>query len=151
MSIDDYVFRHHGVVDRDFPAERYESYTDEAEEANRQQLVQILHEGARDVVIDYSFYSHAARDEYRELVATEGRGRYRGECCCGDAGLQMLFKAGWLGDSLRTGLQLSWYISTEQSRRCGSGSAPDRRRGQSCWPKGAPSWAIPTVSSQGAC
>jgi hypothetical protein len=39
-------------------------------------LVEVVREGMRDVVLDLSFWSKRSRDEYRELVREEGKGRY---------------------------------------------------------------------------
>ena len=78
FSIDQYVFDHKGVYGKDFPPEMYEEYLDEAEDALKQKLSGILEAGKEDAVLDYSFWSRARRDDYRNLISAHGAGAYQG-------------------------------------------------------------------------
>jgi predicted kinase len=80
FSIDTYVFEHHGAYGKDYAADMYEPYQDEAEDALRNQLKDILRAGQRDVVLDYSFWEKETRDEYRSIIEQEGQGLYHSEC-----------------------------------------------------------------------
>ncbi|KAH2834957.1 hypothetical protein KXV85_005487, partial [Aspergillus fumigatus] len=55
LSIDAYVYSHHGLWNVDYPKEHYEKYQEEAEAALRQQLVHILQHDDANVVLDFSF------------------------------------------------------------------------------------------------
>ncbi len=79
MSIDTYIFEHHGTYGRDYPTNKYEDFQDEAETALKSQLGAILRVGIRDVVLDYSFYSKDTRDEYRDMIHEYGGGLYDGK------------------------------------------------------------------------
>lgn len=77
LSIDRYIFEHHGVHGKDFHPDKYGVYQEEAEAALKEQLRQILAAGSRDLVLDYSFWSKGTRDEYRDIVDVEGGGVYQ--------------------------------------------------------------------------
>jgi predicted kinase len=76
LSIDAYIFSHHGVFSLDYPEEQYSSLQDEAREWIKGELRRILREGKRDVVLDLSFWEKSQREEWRGLVEGEGRERY---------------------------------------------------------------------------
>lgn len=77
FSIDHYVFEHHGVHGKDFPPDMYETHQEEAETALKEQLREVLAARSRDVVLDYSFWSKARRDEYRAIIDNDGGGAYQ--------------------------------------------------------------------------
>lgn len=71
LSIDQYVWDHHGQYSVDYHPEIYESLQDEAEEANKNTLLEWIEQG-RCAVLDYSFWSRETRDEYRTLIESKG-------------------------------------------------------------------------------
>ncbi|KAF7591601.1 hypothetical protein BBP40_001299 [Aspergillus hancockii] len=72
LSIDSYIYAHHGLYDVDYPRNRYETYQLEAEEALRGELVATLERGDRDLVFAFSFAFRDVRDEWKGLI--EGAG-----------------------------------------------------------------------------
>ncbi len=71
LSIDEEIWRRFGRYGVDYDASQYERFSDEAEVTLRQRLVELI--GARsDVVVDYSFWSRATRDEYKAVVESAG-------------------------------------------------------------------------------
>ena len=79
LSIDKYIFSHHGIYAVDYPISEYEALQNEAEAALKEELRVLLREGTRNLVLDFSFWCRGWRDEYRELVMKCGGGKYRGE------------------------------------------------------------------------
>ncbi|RLL95599.1 hypothetical protein CFD26_103893 [Aspergillus turcosus] len=75
LSIDTYIYSHHGLWNVDYPKEHYEKYQDEAEAALKRQLVHILQQGDTNVVLDFSFAFREDRDEWKALI-TESGGRW---------------------------------------------------------------------------
>lgn len=76
LSIDNYVYLHHGVYDVDYPASTYSELQEEAEKELKAQFSNLL-EARKDVVLDMSFWSKEFRDEWRHLVEKGGHGEYR--------------------------------------------------------------------------
>ncbi|KAF7178054.1 hypothetical protein CNMCM7691_006712 [Aspergillus felis] len=72
LSIDTYVYSHHGLYNVDYPKEHYEKYQDEAEIALKRQLVHILEQGNANVVLDFSFAFREDRDEWKALISDSG-------------------------------------------------------------------------------
>ncbi|KFY82119.1 hypothetical protein V500_10814 [Pseudogymnoascus sp. VKM F-4518 (FW-2643)] len=72
LSIDGYIYDKYGAYDRDYPTSKYSQYQDEANEALKVRLWEILQGGKNDVVMDLSFAFRASRDEYRALVKAGG-------------------------------------------------------------------------------
>ncbi|GAB1201023.1 hypothetical protein APSETT444_010407 [Aspergillus pseudonomiae] len=72
LSIDYYVYSHHGLYDVDYPKEQYEGYQLEAEKALRAELITALTRGQVDLVLDFSFAFRAVREEWKRLI--EGLG-----------------------------------------------------------------------------
>jgi predicted kinase len=73
LSIDEVVWQRIGRRDASLvlEGERYDELKDEVRREQRQELVELMRAG-RDVVVDYSFWSRAARDEYKALVENHG-------------------------------------------------------------------------------
>ncbi len=73
LSIDEVVWQRIGGQDAGLAleSERYDELKDEVRREQRQELVELMRAG-RDVVVDYSFWSRAARDEYKALVESHG-------------------------------------------------------------------------------
>ncbi|GFF83479.1 hypothetical protein IFM61606_04587 [Aspergillus udagawae] len=72
LSIDTYIYSHHGLYNVDYPKEYYEKYLDEAEAALKQQLVHILEHGNSNVILDFSFAFRQVRDEWKALISESG-------------------------------------------------------------------------------
>lgn len=71
LSIDEEVWMSSGRYGLDYPAERYAALAADAELRLRHRLVGLVSAGS-DVVIDFSFWSRARRDDYKELVERAG-------------------------------------------------------------------------------
>jgi len=73
LSIDEVVWQRIGRRDAGLvlEMERYDELKDEVRREQRQELVELMRAG-RDVVVDYSFWSRAARDDYKALVESHG-------------------------------------------------------------------------------
>lgn len=65
LSIDAHIFSQYGLAGIDCPVSQYEEYQAEAQAALKYQFRQILKEGVRDVVLDFSFWNRKYRDEWR--------------------------------------------------------------------------------------
>jgi len=73
LSIDEVVWQRLGGRDAglELEPEAYDRLKDEVRREQRQELVELMRTG-RNVVVDYSFWSRAARDEYKALVESHG-------------------------------------------------------------------------------
>ena len=73
LSIDEVVWQRLGGRDAGLELEQegYYRLKDEVRREQRQELVELMRTG-RNVVVDYSFWSRAARDEYKALVESHG-------------------------------------------------------------------------------
>jgi predicted kinase len=73
LSIDEAVWERLGGRDagRVLEPEAFDRLKEEVRSEQRQQLVELMRAG-RDVVVDYSFWSRAARDDYKALVEQHG-------------------------------------------------------------------------------
>ncbi|WP_281176355.1 AAA family ATPase [Alicyclobacillus ferrooxydans] len=71
LSIDEEVWASRGRYGIDYPADKYAEYSVEAEKKLRHQLVKLIHNG-KNVVIDFSFWQRARRDEYKHVIRDAG-------------------------------------------------------------------------------
>jgi predicted kinase len=73
LSIDEAVWRRLGRRDAGLVLEAaaFDRLKEEVRAEQRQELVELMLAG-RDVVVDYSFWSRAARDDYKALVESHG-------------------------------------------------------------------------------
>ncbi|MFF2998222.1 AAA family ATPase [Streptomyces sp. NPDC057950] len=73
LSIDEVVWRRLGQRDPGLvlEAEVFDQLKEEVRREQRQELVELMLAG-RDVVVDYSFWSRAARDDYKALIENHG-------------------------------------------------------------------------------
>ncbi|MEE4545072.1 ATP-binding protein [Streptomyces sp. V4-01] len=73
LSIDEAVWRRLGRRDAGLvlEAEAFDRLKEEVRREQRRELVELMSAG-RDVVVDYSFWSRAARDDYKALVESHG-------------------------------------------------------------------------------
>ncbi|MFD5560457.1 AAA family ATPase [Kitasatospora griseola] len=73
LSIDEVVWQRLGERDAGLAleADAYGRLKDEVRRIQRDELVELVRAG-RDVVVDYSFWSRAARDDYKALVESHG-------------------------------------------------------------------------------
>ena len=62
LSVDKYIFTQHGLAGTDGPVSQYIQYQNEAKRALKRQFRELLREGARDVVLDFSFWYREYRD-----------------------------------------------------------------------------------------
>ncbi|MER8184594.1 ATP-binding protein [Kitasatospora sp. NPDC094015] len=73
LSIDEVVWRRLGRRDAGLVLETaaYDRLKEEVRREQRQELIELMLAG-RDVVVDYSFWSRAARDDYKLLIESHG-------------------------------------------------------------------------------
>ncbi|MFC9930956.1 AAA family ATPase [Streptomyces sp. NPDC127190] len=73
LSIDEVVWQRLGRRDAGLvlDAEAFDQLKEEVRREQRQELVELMLAG-RDVVMDYTFWSRAARDDYKALVEKHG-------------------------------------------------------------------------------
>ncbi|GHE09479.1 hypothetical protein GCM10010339_61860 [Streptomyces alanosinicus] len=73
LSIDEVVWQRLGRRDAGLvlEAEAFDQLKEEVRREQRQELVELMLAG-RDVVVDYSFWSRAARDDYKTLIENHG-------------------------------------------------------------------------------
>lgn len=73
LSIDEVVWQRLGQRDAGLvlEAEAFDQLKAEVRREQRQELVELMLAG-RDVVVDYSFWSRAARDDYKALIENHG-------------------------------------------------------------------------------
>jgi len=75
LSIDEEVWSRFGRYGVDYDAAQYPEHSAAAESALRDRLVSLIREG-RSVVVDFSFWQRARRDDYKQLIEDAG-GRWR--------------------------------------------------------------------------
>ncbi|TMU87184.1 ATP-binding protein [Bacillus sp. BHET2] len=71
LSIDEEIWATHGRYGIDFPLEKMEEYKKEAESKLRNDLLRLIQD-KQQVVIDFSFWDRARRDDYKQLIETYG-------------------------------------------------------------------------------
>jgi predicted kinase len=73
LSIDEVVWQRLGQRDAGLvlKAEAFDQLKEEVRREQRRELVELMLAG-RDVVVDYSFWSRAARDDYKALIENHG-------------------------------------------------------------------------------
>lgn len=71
LSIDEEVWRRFGRYGIDYDIDDYARLSQVAEKALRTRLLELIAEG-RDVVVDFSFWQRASRQEYKRLVESAG-------------------------------------------------------------------------------
>lgn len=73
LSIDEIIFRKHGLYGIHYPADAgiYQSYQDEANKIYLSDLKILLQVG-KDVILDRSFYARKDRDDFRNLISSSG-------------------------------------------------------------------------------
>ncbi|KAF2273901.1 P-loop containing nucleoside triphosphate hydrolase protein [Westerdykella ornata] len=72
LSIDSTVYAKHGLYGTDYPHEKYDEYTEEADTEIRRTLTDLLDSGERDIVLDRALYSKEDRDYFKKLVEEKG-------------------------------------------------------------------------------
>lgn len=75
LSIDEAVWNRFGRYGIDYAPPRYPEYSAAVEGALRDRLVALVRQG-HDVVVDFSFWRRATRDEYKRLIEDAG-GQWR--------------------------------------------------------------------------
>jgi len=71
LSIDEEIWESHGRYGIDYPADKYEEYKMAAERKLPNRLIELIH-SRQQVVIDFSFWQRAKRNEYKQLIEEAG-------------------------------------------------------------------------------
>ncbi|TKC19160.1 AAA family ATPase [Robertmurraya kyonggiensis] len=71
LSIDEEIWKVNGRFGIDYPVENYENYKVEAEIRLRVELIRLI-EDKHNVVIDFSFWQRAKRNDYKQLIENTG-------------------------------------------------------------------------------
>lgn len=72
LSVDALVYKEHGLYAIDYPADKYAEYQDEAKVRLNAELLRLLREKQRDIVLDLSFWNRDFRDEFKGVVENNG-------------------------------------------------------------------------------
>ncbi|OAQ96444.1 hypothetical protein LLEC1_00977 [Akanthomyces lecanii] len=72
FSADAFVHDTYGLYGIDFARDRHAGHMEEAQAHIKTALAALIREGARDAVLDLSFYSKEYRDEYKAIVEDAG-------------------------------------------------------------------------------
>lgn len=74
LCIDAIIHETHGLYALDYPADKYAEYQDEARVILKAELVRLLQERKRDIILDLSFWNREYRDSFKQLIdANDGR------------------------------------------------------------------------------
>lgn len=73
LSIDEIIFREHGIYGVDYPRDEnlYERYQEEADELYLDEFRNLLRDGA-DIILERSFYAKEDRDAFRDMIISSG-------------------------------------------------------------------------------
>ncbi|WP_102262607.1 AAA family ATPase [Mesobacillus jeotgali] len=71
LSIDEEIWATHGRYGLDFSIEKIEEYKVEAENKLRNLLIKLIRDN-KPVVIDFSFWQRAKREQYKQLIEESG-------------------------------------------------------------------------------
>ena len=71
LSIDEEMWSRYGQRGVDYPADDYDSLSEQVEKYLCGEMVRLIQEG-RDVVMDFSFWNRQSRDTYRGLIQRHG-------------------------------------------------------------------------------
>ncbi|PFA69745.1 hypothetical protein CN378_02970 [Bacillus sp. AFS015802] len=71
LSIDEEIWATNGRWGIDFPMEKVEEYKKDAEEKLRHRLIKLIQD-KQQVVIDFSFWDRARRNQYKKLIEDSG-------------------------------------------------------------------------------
>jgi len=71
LSIDEQLWREHGLDGASFPPDEYERMKSDAEATLLDRLIVLIGEG-RPVVLEYSFWSRERRDRYKAIIESRG-------------------------------------------------------------------------------
>lgn len=73
LSLDEIIFREHGMYGVDYPADDtiHQTFQDEADTLYLSEFTSLLQDG-RDVILDRAFYAKEDRDEFRDLIRSSG-------------------------------------------------------------------------------
>jgi predicted kinase len=71
LSIDEEIYDRYGRYEIDYPASSWVQYQAEAELALKDRLGELVRAG-RNVVVDFSFWNRAFRDEWKQLIEVAG-------------------------------------------------------------------------------
>ncbi len=71
LSIDEEIWATNGRWGIDFPMDKFEEYRKDAERKLRNRLIELIHD-KQQVVIDFSFWDRARRNQYKKLIEDSG-------------------------------------------------------------------------------
>lgn len=71
LSIDEEIWATNGRYGVDFPIEKIEEYKKDAERKLIHRLIKLIHD-KQQVVIDFSFWNRARRNQYKQLIEKSG-------------------------------------------------------------------------------
>ncbi|KAJ6000326.1 hypothetical protein N7481_000735 [Penicillium waksmanii] len=72
LSIDAWIYKNNGLWGKDYAAEKYNAYQEEAEVALRSEFISLLREGVHNVILDFSFAFRETRDEWKLIAESNG-------------------------------------------------------------------------------
>ncbi|UPK99764.1 hypothetical protein LCI18_010699 [Fusarium solani-melongenae] len=72
LSVDDIIFKSHGLYAINYAREKYQEYQTEAQDILITELKHRLEEKTRDIVLDLSFWNKQYRDEFKVMIEKFG-------------------------------------------------------------------------------
>lgn len=72
LSVDEIIFKNHGLYGIDYAQEKYQEYQNEAQEILIAELKRQLEEKTRDIALDLSFWNKEYRDEFKAMIEKFG-------------------------------------------------------------------------------
>lgn len=72
LSVDEIIFKNHGLYGIDYAQEKYQEYQDEAQEILIAELKRRLEEKTKDIILDLSFWNKQYRDEFKAVIEKFG-------------------------------------------------------------------------------
>ncbi|KND87618.1 hypothetical protein TOPH_07783 [Tolypocladium ophioglossoides CBS 100239] len=72
LSVDALIYEKHGLYTIDYRADKYAQYQDEAKVRLSAELLRLLREKQRDIILDLSFWNKGYRDKFKGMVEQNG-------------------------------------------------------------------------------
>ncbi|KAK8922079.1 hypothetical protein H634G_00236 [Metarhizium anisopliae BRIP 53293] len=72
LSVDSYIYENYGLFKIDYPEGKYPEYQAEGLQHVKAELIRLLEEKQKDVVLDLAFWNRKYREEYKEAITKHG-------------------------------------------------------------------------------
>ncbi|EXV05948.1 AAA ATPase family protein [Metarhizium robertsii] len=72
LSVDSYIYENYGLFKIDYPEGKYPEYQAEGLQHVKAELIRLLGEKQKDIVLDLAFWNRKYREEYKEAITKHG-------------------------------------------------------------------------------